>query len=365
MTRLFSRSALVVGLVCASAAAQANPVVSYGVQGGQPNTEMLGGVSVRPQDAVDVATSDLVFDALPVAEDLDAFHVRDDGTLLFSTTTAVSLDGGSYAPGDVVAYDGVSYSVVLDDGLFGTTQNIDAVTELPNGNLLISTSLSATLFGFSFDDGDVVEVDLAGGTAALYQGLDEAALFTGTNRDIDALHYDRGNDHLLLSVRVDGVGTIGGLSVNGTGAAADLFDLDLSAGISGSLFLDGAALYDGATRQLDAAYLYPQCDDGLDNDADGATDFPDDIGCAHADATNEAPACSDGVNNDPGDDPFIDFDGGLWALGYVATAPDPECGHLPYKAREHNPKCGLGAELALVLCGLGWGTRRRLVRRQV
>jgi len=391
MNRYCSRIAIVLMGAFLTSTAQANPVVSFGVQGGQPATETLGGVTVRPADGVDVANGDIAFGELPASEDLDALHIRDDGTVLFSTTTIVFIGGTSFLAGDVAAWDGVSYSLVLDSGLFGATENVDAVSELPNGNLLISTSTAATLFGLAFADGDVVEVDVAGGTASLFMGLDEAALFTGANQNIDALHYDRGNGHLLLSVLADGPGTIGGYDVSGQGASADLIELDLSSGVSGSLRLEGGALYDGSTRQLDAAFLIVECgdgidndgdtltdllddpgcdsaddsseqspvlacDDGHDNDGDGASDFPNDIGCFSPTWT-ESPECSDGVNNDPGQDGLMDFDGGLSIHGVAVTAPDPQCPN-PWKNRE-STSCGLGFEVAPFLLGAAWLMRRR------
>ena len=321
-------------------------------------------VSVAPTDAVNSTTAALVFTQLPAGEDLDAFHIRDDGTVLFSTTTSVTLEGVTYLAGDIVSYDGVNYGLVLDSGLFGTAENVDAVSELPNGHLLISTATAATLFGFAFADGDVVEVDVAGGTANLYKGLNESALFTGANQNIDALHYDRSNRHLLLSVVSDGPGTIGGYTVTGTGASADLIDLDLSAGRIGEPLPRRWGLYDGATRQLDAAYLFPACNDGFDNDGNGAIDYPADIGCYSAAWETESPECSDGINNDPGKDAFIDFDGGLSVLGYVATAPDPDCaGHAFVRHEYFPPACGIGAEVAPILMGLAWFFERRRMRR--
>ena len=107
------------------------------------------------------------------------------------------------------------------------------------------------------------------------------------------------------------------------------------------------------------------CDDGADNDGDGHADFPDDVGCQGPDWHTESPECSDGINNDPGQDPdpgLIDFDGGLSALGYVASDPDPQCVGLAWKNRESTGVCGLGGfELALIMPGLMW-LRRRLLR---
>jgi hypothetical protein len=59
------------------------------------------------------------------------------------------------------------------------------------------------------------------------------------------------------------------------------------------------------------------CDDGLDNDGDGLTDYPDDPGCADPLSGPEDPPCSDKHDNDG--DGLFDWDGA--GVG----AADPEC----------------------------------------
>jgi probable HAF family extracellular repeat protein len=77
----------------------------------------------------------------------------------------------------------------------------------------------------------------------------------------------------------------------------------------------------------------PACSNGEDDDGDGLVDFPEDPGCPTALAFPENPPCDDDADND-GD-------------GQVDSA-DPECQpSWPYWERP--PRCGLGAELALVL----------------
>ncbi len=52
----------------------------------------------------------------------------------------------------------------------------------------------------------------------------------------------------------------------------------------------------------------PQCRDGIDNDGDGATDFPNDFSCSNADDNDEANTksqCQDGIDNDQ--DGLVDF----------------------------------------------------------
>jgi hypothetical protein len=102
------------------------------------------------------------------------------------------------------------------------------------------------------------------------------------------------------------------------------------------------------------------CYDGVDNDGDGWTDYPDDPGCATASHPLESPQCQDGINNDPGSDGLIDFDGGASLNGGVPlTAPDPQCGGIASRNREAPAACGLGAELTLLAALLSLlGARR-------
>jgi hypothetical protein len=93
------------------------------------------------------------------------------------------------------------------------------------------------------------------------------------------------------------------------------------------------------------------CANGLDDDGDGAIDFPADPGCKTEASAIENPQCDDELDNDA--DGKVDWDGGA-----AADPPDPQCAGTPWKNKER-PPCGVGAELALLLPLLGRIARRR------
>ena len=117
----------------------------------------------------------------------------------------------------------------------------------------------------------------------------------------------------LYVVAVDGFNTDDTgdilLSVTGTIAAGGSCESPLFA--AGAFTCEGAATCQGT---LGERICQTECSDGLDNNADGKTDFPEDPGCTSAaDGVEDTvcpgascPACADGVDNDGDDD--IDFD---------------------------------------------------------
>ena len=76
-----------------------------------------------------------------------------------------------------------------------------------------------------------------------------------------------------------------------------------------------------------AQALTPLCSDGVDNDGDSRTDYPDDTGCTSPEDSDEfgAPECSDGVDND-GD-------------GDVDYPADSDCTHEQDEEVHNDPSC--------------------------
>jgi uncharacterized repeat protein (TIGR03806 family) len=137
------------------------------------------------------------------------------------------------------------------------------------------------------------------------------------------------------------------------------------------------------------------CNDGVDNDGDGKTDYPADTSCTSRTASSEVAACSNGIDDDGDgrvDNPFdvgcegpwgvserstcddgldndangrMDWDGGASRNGGVALLPpDPPCVRAPYANREPTSPlsmggCGMGPEVAGALALLGALRRAR------
>ena len=131
-------------------------------------------------------------------EDISAVYVLDSGIIVLSTTDDATIDGLSFEDEDLIAYDPVSgnASIYLNgDAVFVDEEDIDGVHILDNGNILLSTEDTATINGFTFEDGDVVEYNPATNTATLYFDEDDFS----NDADVNALSLlDLGTDPPLV-----------------------------------------------------------------------------------------------------------------------------------------------------------------------
>jgi len=199
-------------------------------------TVTLGGATVRDHQ---MATDDLggtvmviSLGSLPEAAAVDAFHAFLDGQMLFSLATPVDLAGTTFAPGDVVRWDGIVYTLELDAAAAGLPAgvNVDAVA-VDGADLLLSFDITVDLSGGIVADHDLVR----------WNGAVFAPFFDGSLAGVpDALDVD--GAHLLttgnLLLSMDGAGDLGGVSF----ADEDALEYDPTTGIW-ELAFDGSALH--------------------------------------------------------------------------------------------------------------------------
>ncbi|MBW1688685.1 MAG: PEP-CTERM sorting domain-containing protein [Deltaproteobacteria bacterium] len=173
----------------------------------------LGGLTFPADDVVEyddvTDTSTLLFDGanFSASENVNALDILDAQNILLSTGSDATLGGLSFRDGDIVQYNLLTDTATLffDEDLFSADNDVDGVSLLPNGNIVLSTVVDATLGGLTFRDGDLVEYNPVLDTATLF--LDED-LFTGST-DIDAVSVLPNGDIVLSTTQTV---TLGGLS---------------------------------------------------------------------------------------------------------------------------------------------------------
>jgi uncharacterized protein (DUF3084 family) len=174
-------------------------------------------------------------------EDIDAFELLADGSILVSTVGAFSVPAPSgpaltgngedllrFVPTSLGATTAGQWSIYFDGsdvGLSGTAENIDAVQRLSDGRLLISTTGNVSVTGASGADEDLVAftpttlgATTAGSWSFYFDGSD-VALTSNDSEDIRALYVSEttGNPTLFF-------GTLGNFFVTGlSGANEDVF----------------------------------------------------------------------------------------------------------------------------------------------
>ena len=192
MTTLFI---LVVAFALAGAAPAAADLVFS-----TNNTIHVDGLTVHHGDVVDYDVAGGGLSLLFAQEtlgnkDVDALHLMGDGSLIFSTHSQVCLGGTRFGADDLIRYDPLAGSTSLwfDGGQFAKKADIDAVYVKTNGSVLLSTHSKGDLGGLRFDRGDIVEFNPFSGTTSLV--LDGSAF--GGNGNVDAI--DMVGDDLLIS----------------------------------------------------------------------------------------------------------------------------------------------------------------------
>ncbi|MBI5298449.1 MAG: SdiA-regulated domain-containing protein [Chloroflexi bacterium] len=212
--------------------ASSNPMyVSFASNG------TVGGVAFADEDILkfDGASWSLYFDGSDVgvtSPDTFGFSVIDSSTLLFNFSSAITLGGIPFTPNDIVQFNATSlglntagtFSMYLDGsdvGLDTTAENIDAVSLLPNGHVLVSTTGNPAVPAVTGADEDILEFtpaslgDATSGTWTLYFDGSDVGLANSSSEDTDALDVIGGNIYLS---------TLGAFSVPGvSGENNDIF----------------------------------------------------------------------------------------------------------------------------------------------
>ena len=235
------------------------PVVSDPIILSTASPATLGGLDF---DDIDLAEYDPVGNSATLFfegalttlnSDIDALHVLENGNFLLSTKDAATLEGLSFADGDLVEYDPAADTAVLnfDESEFSTDEDITSVYVMDNGRILLSTESDATLGGLSFTDNDLVEYDPGSNTATLYF---DGSMTTLTS-DIDAVHMLE-NGHIVLSTKDDA--SLGGLSFKD----GDLVDYDPATDVA-VLYFDEARFPND--EDVISAHIGPGSGGGGDN----------------------------------------------------------------------------------------------------
>jgi hypothetical protein len=177
------------------------------------NTETLGGLTFGNNDlaqynpSTDTATLYFDGDLFTGTAYIDATHVLGNGNIILSTFESTTLGGLSFDAGDLVEYNPSTDKATLffDQDLFSQAENIDAAHILGGGNIILSTIDAATLGGLSFGEGDLVEYNPSTDTATLYL---DGSLFSGSE-NIDAVHV-LASGNIIISTSDSA--TLGGLT---------------------------------------------------------------------------------------------------------------------------------------------------------
>jgi uncharacterized protein YjiK len=244
--------------ITATSSLSANPFFASFASNGS-----VGGVSFADEDIVrfDGSAWGIFFDGSDVGvggSDLFGFSIVDSDTLLMSFSTALTLNGITASPQDIVRFEATSlgnitagtFSMYLDGsdvGLDTNAESLDSVSLLSDGRVLISTTGNPAVTGVTAGaDEDILAFtpttlgDVSSGTWSLYFDGSDVGLADTSNEDIDALDTDS-NGAIYLS-------TLGDFSVPSiSGFDEDVFIcMPISLGsvtgcdYSPTLYLDGS-----------------------------------------------------------------------------------------------------------------------------
>ncbi len=213
----------------------------------------LGGVHIDDNDMLeyffDTETGAVYLDGTEFFhhnENINAFDILDNGHVILSADENARISSLNFGDDDIVEYDPNTGNATIyfsGSNFSNGSENVDAVSVLPNGHIVLSTSGGARIGSLSFDDDDLVEYDPSSGYAT--------PLFNGNrfahNEDINAVHvFDDGL--IVFSTRSNAA--LDGLSFT----PADLIAYD-PAGDSAWMFFRGYAHFANGGEDIDAVSI--------------------------------------------------------------------------------------------------------------
>ena len=127
-----------------------------------------------------------------------SYGVYEDKNIILSTNEKATLCGTRFKNGDLVKYDPAAQTTTLffSESRFSHNEDIDAACVLPNGNIVLSTTLTAKLGGLRFRDGDLAEYNPTTNKATLF--FSESRF--SCNEDIDVADI-LANGNIVLSTK--------------------------------------------------------------------------------------------------------------------------------------------------------------------
>lgn len=241
------------------------------------NNDNLSGLAVTERDIVqfDGTNFSLAFDGSDVglfsnAIEINAFDIVSDTEVLLSFDEAVSIPGlGTVDDSDIVQFTATSlgastagsFSLYLDGsdvGLSSSGEDIDGLTLLSDGSLLLSTTGSVNASGISASDDDILRFEptsLGNTTAGSFSSFIDGSDIGLGSEDIDGFGVDAAGNLLLSSTS--------NFSVSGiSGADEDIFTFTptttgsaTSGSFASNLFFDGSSfgLADNDIKGIDLA----------------------------------------------------------------------------------------------------------------
>lgn len=130
-------------------------------------------------------------------ENIDAFHFIDSDNVLLSTTGNASIGTTSFRDEDVVQYTfSTGVATIIFDGstIFSGNEDIDAVYQIDADTILISTMEPAAIGGNNYQDNVMIQYTLSTGANSEFFDLED---YTTGGSDIDGFHIHPNGNYLI------------------------------------------------------------------------------------------------------------------------------------------------------------------------